>query len=285
MAALTKAMAMTSPATGILLLKEEGKKRLNFDPMTYRHNTDQVRVMGKKTALHRRAAARCDLDENTDQVRVMGKKTPLQRRAAARCALDENVERQLADAVKLAHDMSYTFHAMSAYFRRDDVALPGMGKFYLERSEEERQDAMDLSRYVGGRGGRVEFSGVSEPQISEIDGGRCKMHLDVSKASDAVEDRELPRDPDSEGGDALQAMALTLAMEKQQYNMYLDVSKAADAAEDSELQHYVCGRYLHPQAQLIKKHSEYLSQLRRVGDGEGAYLFDRVLGSKVKPSG
>ncbi|GBG66951.1 hypothetical protein CBR_g74638 [Chara braunii] len=176
-------------------------------------------------------------------------------KALARHRLDDNCERQLSNAVNVAYSMSYTFHAMSSFFRRDDVALTGLGKFYIKRSTAEREDALDLSRYLLRRGGRVKLMGLCQP----------KMNYDEPSK-----------------GDALYAMELTVAMEKLQYEKYLALSKAAEEAKDMELQDYVCTKYLHPQVKLIKKHSEYVSQLRRVGKGQGTYLFDRVLKSKMK---
>lgn len=40
--------------------------------------------------------------------------------------------------------MSYVYHAMSAYFDRDNVALPGMASYFRDASEEERTHAQEL---------------------------------------------------------------------------------------------------------------------------------------------
>lgn len=40
--------------------------------------------------------------------------------------------------------MSYVYHAMSAYFDRDNVALPGMASYFRAASEEERTHAQTL---------------------------------------------------------------------------------------------------------------------------------------------
>ena len=40
--------------------------------------------------------------------------------------------------------MSYVYHAMSAYFDRDNVALPGMASYFRAASEEERTHAQEL---------------------------------------------------------------------------------------------------------------------------------------------
>ena len=40
--------------------------------------------------------------------------------------------------------MSYVYHAMSAYFDRDNVALPGLASYFRAASEEEREHAQML---------------------------------------------------------------------------------------------------------------------------------------------
>lgn len=40
--------------------------------------------------------------------------------------------------------MSYVYHAMSAYFDRDNVALPGLASYFREASLEERTHAQTL---------------------------------------------------------------------------------------------------------------------------------------------
>ncbi len=40
--------------------------------------------------------------------------------------------------------MSYVYHAMSAYFDRDNVALPGLASYFRAASLEERDHATEL---------------------------------------------------------------------------------------------------------------------------------------------
>lgn len=40
--------------------------------------------------------------------------------------------------------MSYVYHAMSAYFDRDNVALPGLASYFRAASDEEREHAQTL---------------------------------------------------------------------------------------------------------------------------------------------
>ncbi|GBG73202.1 hypothetical protein CBR_g12920 [Chara braunii] len=176
-------------------------------------------------------------------------------KSLARHRLHPDAESELCNAVNVAYGMSYTFHAMSLYFARDDVALKGLSRFFMKRSNDEREDALSLSKYLSRRGGRLKLKSVCEPRMEYDDPVR---------------------------GDALMAMELTVAMEKLEYEKYLALVKLANDKEDMELEDKITDEYLHPQVKLIKKHSEYVSQLRRVGKGEGTYLFDRILKNKMK---
>lgn len=44
----------------------------------------------------------------------------------------------------IEYNMSYVYHAMSAYFDRDNVALPGLASYFRAASEEEREHAQTL---------------------------------------------------------------------------------------------------------------------------------------------
>ena len=43
--------------------------------------------------------------------------------------------------------MSYAYHAISSYFNRDNVALPGMVSFFRSNSEDEREHAQKLMNF------------------------------------------------------------------------------------------------------------------------------------------
>lgn len=46
------------------------------------------------------------------------------------------------------------------YFDRDDVALPGFYKFFLESSKEEREHAEKFMKYQNSRGGRIVLQNI-----------------------------------------------------------------------------------------------------------------------------
>merc|ERR1711942_267920 len=62
---------------------------------------------------------------------------------------------------------SYVYLSLSAYFARDDIALPGFSKRFKEASTEERDHAMKLIDYQTMRGGRVVFREIAKPSMDE----------------------------------------------------------------------------------------------------------------------
>nr|AAW27473.1 SJCHGC02278 protein [Schistosoma japonicum] len=66
---------------------------------------------------------------------------------------------------------SYVYMTMAFHFHRDDVALNGFYKFFLNESEEERQHAIKLMTYQNMRGGRIVLQDISAPpQLSWTSG-------------------------------------------------------------------------------------------------------------------
>merc|ERR1711934_1179975 len=77
--------------------------------------------------------------------------------------------------------------------------------------------------------------------------------------------------PDSPRGDALYAMELSLALEKMNYEKLLEAHAAGEAAGDSQLVDFVESDFLEDQLNSIKEISDWVTQLRRVGDGQGEF--------------
>lgn len=50
------------------------------------------------------------------------------------------------------------------YFDRDDVALPGMHWYFKHSSDEEREHAMKLLKYLNKRGGRIVLQDIKNPE-------------------------------------------------------------------------------------------------------------------------
>lgn len=151
----------------------------------------------------------------------------------------------------MEYNASYVYHTLFAYFDRDNVALPGLAQFFKANSDEERAHAEKLMKYQNTRGGRVKLQTLCMPCTTEFN--------------------------DSEKGDALCAMELTLALERLVNEKLLNLHKIAAEENDAQLTDFIEGEFLKPQVEDIKKVSEYVSQLRRVGKGHGVYHFDLQL--------
>lgn len=64
----------------------------------------------------------------------------------------------------MEYNVSYVYHAMYAFFDRDNVGLPGMAKYFKESSEEERGHAETLMNFQNMRGGRVQMGSIVVPE-------------------------------------------------------------------------------------------------------------------------
>lgn len=168
----------------------------------------------------------------------------------ARQKFKDDCEAAVNEQINVEYNVSYVYHAMFAYFDRDNVALKGLAKFFKESSLEEREHAEKLMEYQNKRGGKVKLSSIVMP-LSEFD--------------------------HAEKGDALYAMELALSLEKLTNEKLLNLHSVASKHNDVQLTDFVESEYLTEQVESIKKISEYVAQLRRVGKGHGVWHFDQVL--------
>ncbi|KAF2319162.1 hypothetical protein GH714_013650 [Hevea brasiliensis] len=149
----------------------------------------------------------------------------------------------LSPLKSVEYNVSYVYHAMFAYFDRDNVALKGLAKFFKESSLEEREHAEKLMEYQNKRGGKVKLQSIVMP-LSEFD--------------------------HAEKGDALYAMELALSLEKLTNEKLLNLHSVAEQNHDAQLTDFIESEFLAEQVEAIKKISEYVAQLRRVGKGHVA---------------
>ena len=168
----------------------------------------------------------------------------------ARQKFADACEAAINEQINVEYNVSYVYHAMYAYFDRDNVALKGLAKFFKESSEEEREHAEKLMEYQNKRGGKVKLQSIIMP-LSEFD--------------------------HEEKGDALYAMELALSLEKLTNEKLLNLHQVADENNDVQLADFVESEFLGEQVDAIKKISEYVAQLRRVGKGHGVWHFDQML--------
>lgn len=162
----------------------------------------------------------------------------------------DECEAAINEQINVEYNNSYVYHAMYAYFDRDNVALMGLAKFFKESSKEERGHAEKLMEFQNKRGGKVKLLSIVMPH-SEFD------HV--------------------QKGDALYAMELALSLEKLTNEKLLKLNAVAKRTNDVQLADFIEREFLAEQVESIKKISEYVAQLRRVGEGHGVWHFDQML--------
>ncbi|CAL0329580.1 unnamed protein product [Lupinus luteus] len=162
----------------------------------------------------------------------------------------DETEAAINEQINVEYNVSYVYHSLFAYFDRDNIAFKGLAKFFKESSEEEREHAEKFIKYQNIRGGRVILHPITSPP-SEF------AH--------------------AEKGDALYAMELALSLEKLVNEKLLNLHSVADRNNDPQLADFIESEFLKEQVEAIKKISEYVTQLRLVGKGHGAWHFDQRL--------
>ncbi|KAI9102157.1 hypothetical protein K1719_023667 [Acacia pycnantha] len=168
----------------------------------------------------------------------------------ARRNFSDECEAAINEQINVEYNVAYVYHAMFAYFDRDNVALKGLAKFFRESSDEERDHAEKLMKYQNKRGGKVTLQSIVMP-LSEYD--------------------------HDEKGDALYAMELALSLEKLTNEKLLNLHSFASKNNDAQLADFIESEFLGEQVEAIKRISEYVAQLRRVNKGHGVWHFDQTL--------
>lgn len=168
----------------------------------------------------------------------------------ARVDFHPECEAAINEQIAIEYNVSYVYHALWAYFDRDNVGLPGLAAWFKKESEEERHHAELLMEYQNVRGGKVKLGTIMMPEM-EFD--------------------------HPEKGDALYAMELVLSLEKLNFQKLRHLHEVAEKHGDSQMCDFVEGQLLADQVQSVKEVAEYVSQLRRVGKGLGVFQFDKTL--------
>jgi ferritin heavy chain len=139
---------------------------------------------------------------------------------------------------------SYVYQQMAYHFDRDDVALPGFHKFFKKMSEEEREHAQKLMKFQNQRGGRIVLQDIAKPSKQDWANG-------------------------------LEAMEAALELEKTVNQSLLDLHAIANKHADPQFCDVLETHYLTEQVESIKQIADYITNLRRVGQGLGEYMFDK----------
>ena len=140
--------------------------------------------------------------------------------------------------------VSYTYLSLGFYFDPDDVALEGVGHFFLELAEEKCEGSECLLKMQNQRGGRALFQDVQKPSQDEW-----------GKTQDAMED--------------------AILIEKNLNQALLDLHSLGSAHADPHLCDFLESHFLDEEVKLIKKMGDHLTNLHRLAGpqaGLGEYL-------------
>ncbi|KAF4523198.1 hypothetical protein B566_EDAN002457 [Ephemera danica] len=169
--------------------------------------------------------------------------------SACRQNFHEESEKALNKQINLELYASHVYLTIAANFDRDDVALKGFHKWFKKQSDEEREHAEKLIKYQNKRGGRLLMETIEGPP------------------------------PRSNWDSPLLALQFALFLEKKVNQSLLDLHKLASSREDPHLCDYLESEFLTEQVESMKEIADMITNLQRVGDGLGTYIFDRDLES------
>jgi len=159
----------------------------------------------------------------------------------------ENCEAAINKQINMELYASYVYLSLSYYYERDDVALPGMAKFFRKNSDEEREHAQKFMTYQNQRGGRICLQAVAAPSLQEW-------------------------------GTALEGLEAALELEKQVNQSLLDLHVVASNQNDPHLTNFLEGEFLEEQVEAIKELADLVTKLKRAGPtGLGEHLFDKEM--------
>jgi len=159
----------------------------------------------------------------------------------------EDCEASINKQINMELYASYVYLSMGYYFERDDVALPGMSKFFKDSSSEERDHAQKFMKYQNMRGGRIVLQQIAAPSLQEW-------------------------------GCALDALQAALDLEKQVNQSLLELHATASANTDPHLTKLLEDEYLEEQVESLKQIGDMITRLKRAGpSGLGEYMFDKEL--------
>lgn len=152
------------------------------------------------------------------------------------------------------------------YFDRDDVALPGMHKFFKYASDEEREHAMKLLKYLNKRGGRIILQDIKTP--------------DFQGEMTAVEAMTKALELEKQVNEVLNEWIIMDYHQKLEliyFQSLLDVHSIATSHNDVNMCDFIETEYLQEQVDAIKELGDHITNLERVGEGLGVYMFDKEL--------
>lgn len=140
---------------------------------------------------------------------------------------------------------AYVYQTLYAYFDRHDVALTNVASFFKKSCEEEREHADKFLRYLNRRGGTVVFYEIKTVELKS---------MTVSKAFEQA-----------------------LELEKQVHQKILALYQIATGENEYHLLDFLESEFLDEQVRAEDELVRLITNIKRVGDGLGEFMFDQQL--------
>jgi len=158
----------------------------------------------------------------------------------------EDSEAALNRQINQELNTSYIYNSMHDYFSREDIALAGFAKLFRKLGKNCWETAEMMQKYLILRGGDVILGTIKKPD-------------------------------NVNWGFGLDAMNVALQIEKTSHEALLEVWRIASKSGDPQLCGWLTGHLLNDQSELIRKLAGYVTNLKRVGPGQGEFIFDQYL--------
>ncbi|XP_067830298.1 ferritin heavy chain-like isoform X1 [Heptranchias perlo] len=162
----------------------------------------------------------------------------------------QNCHQDCETAVNKQICMGFSASDLSVYlcFDRDDVSLGNFSRFFKHQFHQKRERAKKLIQFQNQHGGCILLQDMKKPK----------------------------RDQQSDG---LQAMQVSIELEKNVNQSLLDLHQRASIRTDPHLCDFLETHYLHKQVQAIKQLGDHITNLKYLEaskKGIGEYLFDKL---------
>nr|BDW80172.1 ferritin 2 [Ornithonyssus bursa] len=165
-----------------------------------------------------------------------------------RYMLDNTCLNGLRAQMTLEMHASLIYEQMSAHFDTNQVARPGFAKLFREHSNEEREHAQKLIKYINMRGATIGHINIGMPTASSW-------------------------------SSAKEALQVALELEHKVNNELHALHRVAEQdCHDPQMQDYLVSEYLNEQVDSIAKIERLIMQLDKFQDSHlGEYLLDKDL--------
>lgn len=138
-----------------------------------------------------------------------------------------------------------------------------MHSYFKQASDEERGHAMKLLKYLNKRGGRIILQDIKAPEAP----GEMTALEAMTKALDF----------EKKVNEVRSANVEDYSLSFVYFQNLFEVHRIASSHNDEHMCDFIATEFLTEQVESIKEFADHVTNLQRVGDGLGVYMFDQNL--------